>query len=552
LTAHLGCALVLAMPSSPAATRPSGTLLPILASLLFLALIAFTVHRTTDTISDLDNFYHMRHAWLYRTTGLMRTDFPWVEFSVIKQHASDLWYGFHLLLVPLTMCASLLDAIEWGSILCTACALWLFYAACRAMELRRPLVWTVLFLVISAQVTYRLTMLRPHCLSLGLDVLLFAVLSSCRRGWRVALLVFAIAALHAFVHLTLSWLPLLIAVVVSTVQLALRQRKSLTNAAAIVLGLAVGILARPHPMGSLALVYTQLVRWYVEKRSQPLMIGTELRPITWVKFADQFLPLSILALLALAWLVMSVRRSPTETAARYRVIAWSALALMLVFLVACVRVALRSADYYVAFGIVFLASVTSHYQLGGESGFGRRLSYWPRVALSFVVAGVLFWSLSNNVYRYQRTLRRAYASLAEKDVAEWLQANTPPGSVVFHVEWEKFAPLFFWNQHNHYINGMDPIFEYEYDPSLYWKHHHMMLDHVASDRGRTLVSTSSEAPPDDVYSVLTRDFRAVAVVVDPMVNPRLIECLRADRRFKQAFEGAHELVFQVLSTGARP
>ena len=55
--------------------------------------------------------------------------------------------------------------------------------------------------------------------------------------------------------------------------------------------------------------------------------------------------------------------------------------------------------------------------------------------------------------------------------ALWLRGASRPGEIVFHTRWEHFATLFFWNRENRYLNGMDPIFQYQLSPALYWKWH---------------------------------------------------------------------------------
>jgi hypothetical protein len=53
--------------------------------------------------------------------------------------------------------------------------------------------------------------------------------------------------------------------------------------------------------------------------------------------------------------------------------------------------------------------------------------------------------------------------------AKWIAANSQPGEIVFNARWEYFPELFFWKTKNVYSNGMDPIFQYAFDPDLYGK-----------------------------------------------------------------------------------
>ena len=70
--------------------------------LFFLTAISAFLHFWSDKFPDPDVFYHFRHADLYWQNGLTVSDFPWTFYSVINKFSSDIWYGFHLFLIPFT------------------------------------------------------------------------------------------------------------------------------------------------------------------------------------------------------------------------------------------------------------------------------------------------------------------------------------------------------------------------------------------------------------------------------------------------------------------
>jgi hypothetical protein len=51
----------------------------------------------------------------------------------------------------------------------------------------------------------------------------------------------------------------------------------------------------------------------------------------------------------------------------------------------------------------------------------------------------------------------------------WLAQNTPDKSLIYHTGWSDFPMLFFHNDHNTYIAGLDPTFFYRYNLELYKK-----------------------------------------------------------------------------------
>ncbi|MEK7117615.1 MAG: hypothetical protein AAB861_02460, partial [Patescibacteria group bacterium] len=67
------------------------TLYIIGAAVLLLG-IAVLIQFVSPNISDPDGMYHITHAKIYLERGITYSEFPWVQFSVIKDLKADLWY----------------------------------------------------------------------------------------------------------------------------------------------------------------------------------------------------------------------------------------------------------------------------------------------------------------------------------------------------------------------------------------------------------------------------------------------------------------------------
>src|SRR5262245_55149153 len=160
--------------------RAAGRVLAL--ELAALALAALALHAPDFTVTDVDGYYHLRHAWVYGTLGPWLHEFPWVECSAIHDQGADLWYGFHVLLIPLTWLSDLVLALRAGAVAVTLASLLAVHAAVRRLDAAWPIVWTLLFALGSADLSFRLTMLRPHPLSLGLCLWLFALLARALAG----------------------------------------------------------------------------------------------------------------------------------------------------------------------------------------------------------------------------------------------------------------------------------------------------------------------------------------------------------------------------------
>ena len=76
--------------------------------------------------------------------------------------------------------------------------------------------------------------------------------------------------------------------------------------------------------------------------------------------------------------------------------------------------------------------------------------------------------------------------------------------------------LFYWNQNNYYIGGMDPIFQYAYNPTLYWKFHYLSNDDVTKNTCGAIACTASML--ENTHTVLVNDFKAKYIVLEKQRN----------------------------------
>ena len=77
--------------------------LHVLGFSLAAVITALILRLSNPTVPDPDTFYHFRHAALYAQKGLSMSAFPWLAYSIVSRFASDIGYGFHVVLIPFTL-----------------------------------------------------------------------------------------------------------------------------------------------------------------------------------------------------------------------------------------------------------------------------------------------------------------------------------------------------------------------------------------------------------------------------------------------------------------
>ncbi len=498
-------------------------------------LVSIYLNMESPNIPDADSLYHFGHAEIYRTGGIWQNEFPWVQNSVINSIGADIWYGFHILLIPFTLINDKIYAIKLAGISETALVILTASLAIWKLDKKRLTMWLCIFISSSSIVLLRLIMLRPHPLSLALSLLLFAALVSPTQ----LVVIFALGFFIAWSHLALAWVPIVIylAVLASEIVMKIFDKHisdiKWQEGAALLGGIILGIFARPNAFGALKIAYVQVADLLAVKQSKiPLQFGGEIDRLHFADFARELWPFLILLLLTLISLLFYYRRSRgRQSHASASLLASFCLSALFFYL--SFFVAQRSLELFVGFAILFVIIAMR-----------VAISEHNNAVLKTLAAFFILIQIGNTLPRFNTYLPQTTSPDLLKASALWLKDNAKEKAVVFNANWDIFAPLFFWNPNNYYINGMDPIFEYSFDKSLYWKTHYYATGALGNMTcGKRACMEEDASSTDDV---LRNDFKASYVALQKQRIPKLYDYLDKSKGYKKVFENLDEAVFEVL------
>jgi hypothetical protein len=478
--------------------------------------VAAFLHFSAETFPDPDVFYHFRHAAIYANPGeLLRTSFPWVRYSVISEFSSDLWYGFHLLLVPFTFGRDPIVGMQLAGVFVTCASLILFYAACVHLEIKAAPFWPFFLLFSSAFLLHRFGMLRPQVTSLGLGALLFALLA-IGSVWGV----FSAALASTFLHLNFFFISFMILGVFACVRTLIEKSFPWRECLALTSGVLIGWMLRPNPIGAAKILYVQLFQLSQEKLSGGLVdIAAEMLPLK-LKANSNYLLLLLLWLSSLLCVLWGFFQKNWQGSKRDRTVLFATVSLSAIFFFMSVLFARRAFDFCSTFGVILIGLVFSRYLY--ESWSARIV-----LASAFIFLVPYGLNLRNEV------LSEGWNPARFEGASKWTAERSNPGDIVFNARWEYFPELFFWNIKNVYSNGMDPIFQYAYDPDLYRESHYLVADQMPPEG------------PVDVYAVLKNKFKARFVVLARAFDGSFYFRLASDSRFSLQYEDHNAAVFEV-------
>jgi hypothetical protein len=401
---------------------------------LFSFLLSVTISFYNRTIADADGFYHLAHAQIYWENGIFYRPFPWAAYSVISVHQSDLWWGFHVLLAPL----GVIKDPEWRVVAAQSLLIFshLNIVAIALSKLKIPRSFALIIMGASLAFFSRMDTIRPQSLSAALLILLFAAFTTESFSLAITTSFFI-----GFLHPTLSYLVVLVAFG-TTLQRRITTQKTQfkVEIAALMVCSLVALLFRPGTLDGVQLLKVQLVDLLSVKREGLITnFGMELKP-TDLSYALRAI------VLPLTLLLFTLVFTRSKKAVGGACVAFGALAI-------AIFITRRGVDQFAPF-----ACLTTLILIRDSIGFKRITATISSLYFAGIVA----------VWAYEH--RDHYTNVDDfRAAAKWLENNTQKGELIGQAVWSDFGPLLFWNRHNRYFGGMDPIFQYQYSPQKYWQ-----------------------------------------------------------------------------------
>ena len=289
---------------------------------------------------------------------------------------------------------------------------------------------------------------------------------------------------------------------------------------ALTSGALLGLLLRPNPLGAAKLLYVQLFQLTLEKiGGSPLDFAAEMSPLK-LKTNSNYLLFILLLFFSLLYVGGRYLKKDLAISSRDRTNLMTAAALSIMFFLLSVFYARRAFDFCSAFGVILISLV-----------FSRCLyeNWAARIALTCAFIFLVPYGLK---LRHQ-VLAEGWDAVRFKGAAQWIAGHSNPEDIVFNARWEYFPELFFWNTKNVYSNGMDPIFQYAYDPDLYREGYHLVTDQMRQEGLR------------DAYKILKEKFKARYVFLAKPFDGSLYFRLLHDSRFLLKQETDTSAVFEI-------
>ncbi|MDD2807250.1 MAG: hypothetical protein PHW95_01865 [Patescibacteria group bacterium] len=496
--------------------------------LFVLAVSLFGFLHSDPTFADPDSFYHAKMAVLLSQRGAV-TEFPWLSATNLKYSFTDHHFLYHFILVPLVLLFPPLIGLKIFTVIAATLAILGFFWLLRYLKIQGAF-WYAVFLLTINPFIFRLALAKAQPL-VFIFLFLFLYLLFSRRylwlifvsclyvwlyaGWTLLLLLVGLYWFLAMIWLVKekNW-----SVVVNKRTKALWQVFGLVFC--VGLGLAAGIFFSPYFPRNLFFYWDQSFKIAVVNYQYIIGVGAEWYPYGLGELFFSAVPFFIIYLVGLVVWVATYRQQSMNS--------WYFFLLSFGFFGLTLK-SRRYVEYFIPFALSF--SVISINVVMPE--LKRRLGKQLPRKLILVLPLLLILAISPVIFRDLKSVKDSYARGFKFDKfaapSRWLVENSLAGDIVFHSDWDEFPLLFYNNDHNFYLVGLDPTFMYEYDHELY----------------RQWVGITTGQVSTNLYQTIKELFGAKYVLVDINQNKKFDQNLKADGGFNEVFSSPEAKIYRL-------
>ncbi len=529
--------------------------------------VFFLLLQGTTRFADPDCFYNTKMALLMKN-NLVFKEFPWLQFSVLKDNFVDHHFLYHIFLIPFVSLEKVginpLLGVRISAIFFASLMIFIFYLILKKFKIRYPLLF-VFLLLISAPFVFRISLARAPAVS-GIFLLLgtYFILKSRNRSTQEATQISAdkfcwplFVVSFFYVWLYSAWLLLSVVLffyIVGSVivdknkdganKLVLGRtwswsaiirivraiisaiRKNASKVISCLSGITLGLIINPYFPVNLKFYYHQIIQIAVVNFHHKFGVGSEWYPYDIINLFRNLFVFFIILLIATALFFAFNKRQNKKS--------WTLFLITFFFFIYTLK-ARRAVEYFVPFGVLFIAFVY-------DNIFQKKT--WPELEQKFkkfftkkqqtilvVLVSILVliapYFIVNDLMSVHRNLQNFKFNHLEK-VSQWIKENVAPGKTIFNSNWDHFGFLFYYNSNNYYITGLDQTFMYSYDPNL-------LELYIDITKGLNAV---------DLKNNLKNKFNSEYILVSKKRNKEFYRNLEILKDFERVYEDEEMSVFK--------
>jgi len=457
--------------------------------IFFIAFFVLLWIQTSPNLADPDSFYHLKMSKLIAESGPIM-DFPWLQQTVLKDNYTDHHFLYHVAAIPFIKILGDFVGFKLFTALLSSFFILLVYWFFKKYKIKYA-EFFALVLLFSGSLMFRLSLAKASAFSLIL--LFFGIyLIFKRKNWTLLalsfiyvwsydgfplillmVLVFIIAdsLYNSFLDIPL-WLKLKKIIwprkFLSSVWLFIKNIFNVPNIktiAAVLGGIFLGIIINPYFPKNLIFYWQHIIEIGLVNYQKVLNVGGEWYPYDFYKLLTDTGAAVIVGVMAIFFFFIFIKKQSKES--------------IFFFLTTLIFFGLtlqhqRHVEYFVphlvfmsAFSLSYLFTKLKLREFIFKIKKDTKFLAWNIQLLIGVILILIIFIMINAAYTTKQSFSTGISFSKYEGVSQYLLANSQPGEVIMHTDWDEFPSLFYHNHQNYYIIGLDPTFMYNYDQQMY-------------------------------------------------------------------------------------
>ncbi len=399
---------------------------------------------------EFDSYYHVKMAELIRDHGILHT-FPWLQYTILRDHYVDLHFLFHILLIPFVTGLGPILGAKVFVIVVVSLSFLLLYLFLKKYELHGA-AWFTLFALFTMSWTFYLRMSSIRDISLSLLLLMAGIYAiAYHKKWWAGI----ICGLYVWAYGGFVFLPIF-ALIYFIAQILMGERPQGSVVLAVFVGMALGLLINPYFPDYFRILYAHLFPAGLGAKSTSAKEWAPIDTWSWVQF--NYIP----ALVLFGGIVIALINHLKQNAKSVAVFIFT------LFFLALTWKSRRFVEYssffmpFSGFLLVkdFVDKKRDEWRRGGAF---KKIDNWVYASAVAILMPLSIGFAKSEITQARNYTVTLFSMSALLKAHGYLLENAQDGDIVFTDAWDVFPRYFFVNSKTYYIVGLDPEFLNEYE-----------------------------------------------------------------------------------------
>jgi len=444
---------------------------------------------STPTFLDPDSFYHLKISKLIAQQGPV-LDFPWLQFTVLKDYYIDHHFLYHVLGVPFIALFGDFIGYKVYTVFLATGFIMLAYLFFKKDKINYAEIFA-LILVFAPAFLFRLSLTKA--IAFSLIILFLGIFCFFRQKyWLLIIISFLyVWSYGGFLLILVMTLFYILAESIydTFINISLWQRikkrfvklkikdyllhfsknffsiEHFICFACSFLGVLAGLIINPYFPKNLKFYWQQIFEIGLINYRGLVNVGGEWYPYPFFDLLSNCGVTIIFVAVSMILFFVFIKKQKPQSIFFF---------LGTLFFFVLTLKSKRYVEYFVPFS-VFFAAYSFTYSLAKINTAKalqklKKENYFIGSFFQFLLIYVAFvfpFIMIKDAYLVRQQYKRGFSFDRYAGIANYLQINSQPGDIVMHTSWDDFPMLFYHNHYNYYIVGLDPTFMYNYAPDLY-------------------------------------------------------------------------------------